>query len=160
MTNKPKAIGTKAETATRNALLRAGYSELEAHRNVLKGSQDEGDVWLRHPSLGLLLFEVKGGAAAKTASRGQIDKWWDETNVERANAKASYGFLVTQKAGVGLAHAEGWPVYVRWDDLMRLSWQQESAQRQRDSYPYPYPGSYDPGLYLRIYLGELLDLIG
>ena len=48
--SKAKAIGTRAETAVRNYLLSVGYSELEAHRNVLKGSDDEGDVWLREPT--------------------------------------------------------------------------------------------------------------
>ncbi len=44
--SKSKSIGTRAETAVRNYLLSVGYSPLDAHRNVLKGSDDEGDVWL------------------------------------------------------------------------------------------------------------------
>lgn len=147
MTNKPKAIGTAAETAVRNALLRAGYSELNAHRNVLKGSADEGDVWLRHPTLGLITFEVKGGKAAKGASDGQIDKWWQETLVEKKNANAYYGFLVTQKAGIGLGRAEGWPVYVGWGAFLNLA--APAAHRSRDL----------DDLRMRFTLGELLDLI-
>ena len=44
--SKAKAIGTRAETAVRNFLLSVGYSELEAHRNVLTGSDDQGDAGL------------------------------------------------------------------------------------------------------------------
>jgi len=47
--SKAKQIGTAAETAVRNFLLSQNYTELEAHRNVLKGTNDEGDVWLREP---------------------------------------------------------------------------------------------------------------
>ena len=75
--SKAKNIGTRAETAVRNHLLSAGYDPLEAHRNVLKGSADEGDVWLRE-YFGLVVFEVKGGNAAKTASHNQVLKWFQE----------------------------------------------------------------------------------
>jgi len=54
--SKAKAIGTRAETAVRNYLLSAGYTELEAHRNVLTGSDDQGDVWLRDENYGLVVF--------------------------------------------------------------------------------------------------------
>lgn len=120
MVNKPKAIGTAAETAVRNALLRAGFTELEAHRNVLKGSADEGDVWLRHPVLGLIVFEVKGGKTAKTASFEQCIKWLLEAHTERKNAKGAYGLLVQQRAGVGLTRAEGWHVYLTNNDLFSI----------------------------------------
>ena len=72
--SKAKNIGTRAETAVRNYLLSAGYGELEAHRNVLTGSDDQGDVWLREPDHGLIVFELKGGNMAKSASFEQVKK--------------------------------------------------------------------------------------
>ena len=118
--SKAKAIGTRAETAVRNYLLSAGYSELEAHRNVLKGSDDEGDVWLRHGRLGLIVFEVKGGKAAKEASYQQVHKWFKETTKERDNANSDFGFLVTQRAGVGYPRAGEWWAYAELGDLASL----------------------------------------
>lgn len=118
--SKSKAIGTKAETAVRNYLLSAGYTALEAHRNVLKGSDDEGDVWLRDQRNGLIVFEVKGGKAAKEASYQQIQKWYKEAQLERDNANGSYGFLVTQRAGVGYPRAGEWWAYVELGDLTNL----------------------------------------
>lgn len=117
--SKAKAIGTRAETAVRNYLLSAGYSPLEAHRNVLKGSDDEGDVWLRE-SYGLIVFEVKGGKSAKEASYGQVQKWIDEAELEAKNADAKFGFLVTQRAGVGYPRAGEWWAYARLGDLIYL----------------------------------------
>lgn len=118
--SKSKNIGTRAETAVRNYLLSVGYSELAAHRNVLKGSDDEGDVWLREESRGLIIFEVKGGKAAKEASHGQIQKWFTEAETERDNAHANFGFLVTQRAGVGYPRAGEWWAYANLTDLIAL----------------------------------------
>ena len=118
--SKAKQIGTAAETAVRKHLLSAGYSELEAHRNVLKGTNDEGDVWLREPLRGLIVFEVKGGKAAKEASYGQIEKWFQEAELEKNNAKGAFGFLVTQRAGVGAPRAGEWWAYAKLGDLIEL----------------------------------------
>lgn len=117
--SKAKQIGTRAETAVRNYLLSVGYDPLTAHRNVLKGSDDEGDVWLRDPA-GLIVFEVKGGKAAKEASYGQVQKWIDEAELEAKNANAKFGFLVTQRAGVGYPRAGEWWAYARLGDLIHL----------------------------------------
>lgn len=117
--SKAKDIGTRAETAVRNYLLSVGYDPLTAHRNVLKGSDDEGDVWLRDER-GLIVFEVKGGNSAKTASHNQVAKWFDEAETEKKNAKAEYGFLVTQRAGVGYPRAGEWWAYVTVADIIRL----------------------------------------
>lgn len=118
--SKAKEIGTRAETAVKNYLLEIGYTPLEAHRNVLKGSQDEGDVWLREPRRGLIVFEVKGGKAAKEASHEQIKKWLEETRKEKQHADANYGVLVTQRAGVGYPRAGEWWAYTTLEDLIRL----------------------------------------
>lgn len=117
--SKSKSIGTRAETAVRNYLLSVGYNPLEAHRNVLKGKDDEGDVWLREAS-GLIVFEVKGGKAAKDASFQQIGKWYEEAQRERDNADARFGFLVTQRAGVGYPRAGDWWAYAFLSDLIYL----------------------------------------
>ena len=117
--SKSKSIGTRAETAVRNYLLSVGYNPLEAHRNVLKGKDDEGDVWLREAS-GLIVFEVKGGKAAKDASFQQIGKWYDEAEKERDNADGRFGFLVTQRAGIGYPRAGDWWAYARLQDLIYL----------------------------------------
>jgi sugar lactone lactonase YvrE len=117
--SKSKDIGTRAETAVRNYLLSVGYNPLNAHRNVLKGTADEGDVWLRE-SYGLIVFEVKGGKAAKEASYGQVEKWMQEAETERANANAKFGFLVTQRAGVGYPRAGEWWAYAKVQDIIYL----------------------------------------
>lgn len=118
--SKAKAIGTRAETAVRNYLLSIGYTELDAHRNVLKGSDDEGDVWLRDENYGLIVFEIKGGKAAKEASYQQVQKWHQEATTERDNAKAAFGFLVTQRAGVGYPRAGEWWAYATIGDLAKI----------------------------------------
>lgn len=117
--SKSKDIGTRAETAVKNYLLSVGYSPLDAHRNVLKGSADEGDVWLRE-SYGLIVFEVKGGKAAKEASYGQIEKWFQEAETEKKNANARFGFLVTQRAGVGYPRAGEWWAFCKVSDIIYL----------------------------------------
>ena len=111
--SKSKDIGTRAETAVKNFLLTAGYSPLEAHRNVLKGSADEGDVWLREAT--------QGGKRANEESHGQTLKWFGEADVERVSASANYGFLVTQRAGVGYPRAGEWWAYARLSDLFKLN---------------------------------------
>ena len=140
--SKAKSIGTAAETAVRNHLLSAGYDPMAAHRNVLKGSDDEGDVWLRE-SYGLMVFEVKGGKMAKEASYGQVEKWFEEAQLECRNASGKFGFLVTQRAGVGYPRAGEWWAYARLGDLLYL--------RTRLDNP-------DDTL-VRITLGELVKLI-
>jgi hypothetical protein len=125
--SKAKAIGTRAETAVRNYLLSTGYTELEAHRNVLTGSDDQGDVWLRHPKLGLIVFELKGGNMAKNASYEQCLKWLKEAHKEKENARASFGFLVTQRAGVGYPRAGEWWAYATLGDLSNIKYGVDGA---------------------------------
>lgn len=140
--SKAKDIGTRAETAVRNYLLSVGYDQLAAHRNVLKGSDDEGDVWLRDPN-GLIVFEIKGGKMAKEASYGQIQKWMAEAELEATNANARFGFLVTQRAGVGYPRAGEWWAYARLGSLINL----------RTGFPN------ENGTLLRLTLEDLVKLI-
>lgn len=141
--SKSKAIGTRAETALRNYLLSVGYSELEAHRNVLTGQDDEGDVWLREPRKGLMVFEVKGGKAAKEASHEQMKKWYGEAEREMNNAGAAFGFLVTQRAGVGYPRAGEWWAYSTLGDLYSLT---GGAKLSGDAF-------------IRLTVSELVDII-
>jgi len=141
--SKAKAIGTRAETALRNYLLSAGYSELDAHRNVLTGQADEGDVWLRDKNHGLIVFEVKGGKAAKEASHEQMKKWYAEAEKEMDNAGAAFGFLVTQRAGVGYPRAGEWWAYGTLGDVSYLSG----------------GGSLDGDAFIRLTVSELVKLI-
>ena len=125
--SKSKSIGTRAETAVRNYLLSVGYNPLEAHRNVLKGKDDEGDVWLREAN-GLIVFEIKGGKSAKDASFQQVAKWYEEAELECKNADGRFGFLVTQRAGVGYPRAGEWWAYAQLGDLANLRYGNSDAE--------------------------------
>lgn len=110
MTNKPKAIGTAAETAVVRAARTRGFPLAE--RLALAGAQDLGDVRLT----AFVHLEVKGGHAAETASDAQIEAWLLETERELQHAGASAGALVTKRRAVGAGNAH------RWDAWVRLSW--------------------------------------
>lgn len=144
--SKAKQIGTAAETGVRNHLLRSGWTEIEARRNVLTGSLDQGDVWLDDKLHGLIVFEVKGGASAKSASQEQINKWFQEAVTERDNASAVYGFLVTQRSGFSAARSGNWWAYTTLSSLTRLSHPNSD-----------YLPNTDP--IVRLTLEELTDLI-
>lgn len=145
---RSKDIGTWGETATKNYLQERGFSKLEAHRNILAGAKDEGDVWLRHPVRGLIVFEVKAGNAAKNASYEQSVKWLQEAETERANANGAFGFLVQQRSGFGNKRTGGWWAFLPWHDFLTLSgyWMPED---------HPHAGHI-----MRIPLEALVDLIG
>lgn len=107
MVNKPKAIGTHAESAVVKAAQPLGFPLAE--RLALAGAQDLGDVRLA-PYVHL---EVKGGKAAETASDAQIEAWMVETERELAHARALAGALILKRKGVGAARAHLWWAYVR-----------------------------------------------
>ena len=96
MTNRPKAIGTAAETAVVRYLAAHGFPAAE--RRALHGATDLGDI-TGTPSL---CWEVKGGEAAKDASDKQVAAWLDETREEAGNAGATYGFLIVQRRQKGV----------------------------------------------------------
>ena len=108
MTGRPKDIGTAAETAVVRFLRDNGFPLAE--RRALHGSTDRGDI-TGTPGL---VWEVKGGDAAKTASDNQIAAWLDETEIERANANAAYGFLVVARR---LKNVRDWWA-VLWTDAI------------------------------------------
>lgn len=102
MKTKPRAIGTAAETAVCKYLVGHGFPHAE--RRSLKGILDQGDI----TGIPGVCVEVKGGAAAKTASDGQIDAWLTETETERRNARADLGVLIVQRAGYSADRAGSW----------------------------------------------------
>lgn len=109
MVNKPKAIGTSAESAVVRVLRAHGFPHAE--RRALAGVHDLGDI----TGCPGICWEVKGGEAAKNASDAQIAAWMVETDVEVANASAHVGVLVVQRRGVGPANAHRWWAVVRAD---------------------------------------------
>lgn len=110
--NKPKAIGTKAETAVARFLAANGFPHAE--RRALRGTQDAGDI----TGIPGLCIEVKGGDAAKDASDTLVADWLTETETERVNASADIGLLVLQRRGVGPANAGRWWAVLRLDNVL------------------------------------------
>lgn len=102
MSTKSKQIGTREETRVVNYLKANGFPE--AARRVLHGSADLGDILVAKD----VICEVKGGAAAETASDGQLRLWCSETERERVNAQAKHAFLVVKRKGHGDAKVGGW----------------------------------------------------
>jgi len=114
MTNKPKRIGTAAETAVARFLQANGFPEAE--RRQLRGVLDAGDITgCRH-----VCIEVKGGEAAKSASDGDVVAWMKEVRVETLNADAAVGFLVMQRRAVGPKNAGRWWAVLTVDTIRRL----------------------------------------
>ena len=114
MTQRSKDIGTSGESAVVRFLRKNGFPHAE--RRALTGSLDQGDIT---GCLGLV-WEVKAGNAARTASDAQILEWLKETEAERKNAGADHGFLVTVRAGVGPNNAGNWWVHTTTGTLLDL----------------------------------------
>lgn len=114
MVNRPKQIGTAAETAVARAARARGFPG--ADRLTLTGAHDRGDVALC-PGV---VVEVKGGEAAKTASDTLIDSWLVETERERQHAGADVAFLVTQRRSVAAPNAHRWWAWWRLGELDAL----------------------------------------
>jgi hypothetical protein len=114
MTNRPRSIGTAAETAVCRYLTANGWPNAE--RRSLKGAADQGDI----TGCPGLVIEVKGGDTARAASDGLIADWMAETEAERVNAAADIGVLVLQRRGVGAGNAGRWWAYMDTDQLADL----------------------------------------
>ena len=115
MVNRPKQVGTAAETAVVRTARRLGFPN--ADRLALTGALDRGDVGLC-PGV---IIEVKGGAAAKNASDTLVDVWLAETERERVHAGAAHAFLVTARPGVGAPNAHRWWAWWRLGWLLPLA---------------------------------------
>lgn len=123
MVNRPKQIGTAAESAVVSVAREHGFAA--ADRHVLTGGADQGDVWLLPTGMSRqVVIEVKAGHTAERASMGLIEEWVGEAQRE-ADAAArgttvAVGFLVAKRAGVGAGNAHRWWAYMTLDTLDRM----------------------------------------
>lgn len=138
MVNRSRSIGTAAETAVVRAARANGFPW--ADRVALHGALDVGDVTLT-PGV---MVEIKGGEHARRATDTDVEHWLNQTAIERENARAMVGFLVVQRAHVGLVNASRWWAY--W----RLGWIADLDDR-----PWPY-ARHMP---VRCLLGESLTML-
>jgi hypothetical protein len=116
MTNRPKAIGTAAESIVTGYARANGFDGAE--RLALHGNLDEGDVSLCPGAIA----EVKAGKAAETASDAQIEAWLAETETERVNRKADVAVLVLKRKGKGAASAgQWWAILPGWTYVLLSS---------------------------------------
>ncbi len=136
MTN-PK--GTWGETAVVKAIM--PYFP-HAKRIRLNGAEDRGDIDCGDDAD--FIIEVKAGNQTKVISDAKLAAWMAETEAERKNAGKSFGFLVTQRQGVGAPNAIRWWAHVDITDL--ATW------LGRDYHP-------DLQASVRMPLGRLLDLL-
>jgi hypothetical protein len=113
MTNRPKDIGTRAETAVLRQIL--PYFPA-AERLALKGKADEGDIG----HTGDFIFEVKGGKQTEQVGDAQLTAWMGEAVTEAANRDVGFGVLVLQRKGYGLPRARRWWVWISGGDLAEI----------------------------------------
>jgi len=110
MVNKPRAKGTSAETAVVAYL--NGHGWPYAERRSLNGALDKGDI----AGCPGLCIEVKyAGAGMK------IGSWMAETEVETANSKADFGFLVVKPKGLGSTRTGQWLAFMLSGNFRRLT---------------------------------------
>lgn len=112
---RPKDIGTEFTTGVIRYLKDHGYPYAELRNQ--RGALDQGDITGLGPGL---VIECKGGHAAEAASDAQIVAWLRETEVERQNAKADVGVLVTKRKGYGRANAGLWWAHMNAETLKTL----------------------------------------
>lgn len=112
--NRSKAVGTSAESAVVKALRANGFPHAE--RRSLRGTLDAGDI-TGTPGI---CWEVKAGAAAKDASDGLVQVWWEQTRREQLNAKADVAVLVLARRGIGPANADRWWAVMPLDQLRQM----------------------------------------
>jgi hypothetical protein len=127
--NRPRNIGTAAESAVKQVLLPYWPT---ADRSPLRGSHDQGDI----RGTGCLIWEVKAGATAKGVSStgetapGLVTGWLRQAEVERENAGARFGILVTTRRGVGAKNADRWWAWLSvaaFADIMGAAGHRNSA---------------------------------
>ena len=94
--SKQRAKGTAAETAVVKFLRENGFPD--ADRSPLRGKLDTGDV----TGVRNVVIEIKN---QKTYS---IPAWLRELEVEIANAKVDYGFVVAKPNGIGASRVGDW----------------------------------------------------
>lgn len=114
MVNRPKKIGTAAETAVTRYAIAHGFPLAE--RRALAGGKDKGDILLAPGAI----LEVKSGERAEGASDELIRAWWDETVIERHNAGADVAVLVTKRHRKGVASVGQWWAHVDLHALQNI----------------------------------------
>lgn len=127
MVNKSKAIGTQGETWVKRYAQAHGFPD--ADRRTLTGNKDQGDLLLqRHPTLGLLIAEVKAGNNAATASDLDVETWMRQADAERANAGAALCPLIWKRAGKGEAQVSSWWFAVRMTSVNKSAAHSTASQ--------------------------------
>lgn len=80
MVNRPKAIGTAAETLVTRWLRINGYPHAE--RRALAGNADQGDILATRG----LVLEVKAGQQTRKPGDADLDAWCRQADAEALNA--------------------------------------------------------------------------
>ena len=142
---RPQDIGRAAENAVVAYLVDNGWSSAERRR--LRGRNDAGDI-TGTPGV---CWEVKGGAAAKLASDGQVEEWLDEAEKERVAAGADVGVLVLQRKGIGTANTGRW-----WAILPGFSYEMLTGARDDHA---PGMWSFGDRGPLRMHLSQVCALL-
>lgn len=115
--SKAKQIGTAAESLVVAVCRRNGFPY--ADRLTLAGVNDRGDVRLGDGVP--VAVEIKGGKQCLNLTPGKMKKWMLETEVERINAKAEIGVLVTARRGYGIIQGERWFCHLSPTDWLKLT---------------------------------------
>ena len=141
MTNKPRSIGTAAETAVVRYLRRYWPT---ADRSPLRGNRDQGDI----RGTGEIIWEVKAGTAAKGAGTAEpnaklIAHWMMQTETERQHADARLGVLVTHRRGYGVGNVDRWWAWLTAGMLYAVT-------------GYGYESNH----VVRLELGALIEILG
>jgi hypothetical protein len=110
---RPKDIGTECETAAER-YLNTRFNLVK--REQLRGGGDQGDLHLIFDERTTVVFQVKGGHAAETASDAQIEAWMSEADEQALRADADVAILVTKRKGKGMANAHLWWA-IFWTEL-------------------------------------------
>ena len=102
--NKSKAKGTSFETDCVNYANEQGY---EAIRKVLSGAEDKGDIQLRKD----IILECKA------AVKFDLSGWMEETNIQKANSKSKWAFLVVKRPRKNVSKSYA---IIEYDQLLEL----------------------------------------
>lgn len=115
MVNKPRATGTRAETACTRWFRAHGYAG--ADRQPLRGNLDQGDI-AAAPGL---VIEVKSYTQAATGQPppALLAKWMTECETARTNARADVCPLIVRRKGT--TDVGRWWAYLPLRDLVTLT---------------------------------------
>jgi|SRR5581483_6844062 len=102
--NRSGAIGTATESAVVHYLHSRGLNTVERRR--LRGTADLGDL-CGFP-VGRVLVEIKGGAAAETASDTQIEDWLVTAELKAKAYDQDVVVLIVKRKSIGPGNAGRW----------------------------------------------------